>query len=268
MEEVFVNILNNAVKYTPEGGKDGAGGQIEVWCEVVSDGNGESEGAHAQVRIRDNGDGIDKALLPRIFDLFTQADRSLAHSAGGLGIGLALAHRIVQLHGGTIEAYSPPKGREGGTEVIVRLPMSKSAPQWDTELAVPASEQATGHAAKGIRVLVVDDNVDLVAMFAMSLRHKGYSVRTAYNGPDGLKLAQSWRPDIVLLDIGLPGMDGYQVARRLRADPETQGIRLIAVSGYGRESDIELGRKAGFDAHVVKPCDVDELEKLMISKDG
>ena len=189
---------------------------------------------------------------------------SLARSAGGLGVGLALAHRIVQLHGGTIEAYSPPEEHEDGTEVIVRLPRSKFAPHRDADSAVLSSEQAAEpRAHKGIRVLVVDDNVDLVAMFSTSLQRRGYSVRTAYNGPDGLKLAQTRQPDVVLLDIGLPGLDGYQVARRLRTDPATKGIRLIAVSGYGREADIELGRRAGFDAHMVKPCDVDDLEELM-----
>jgi PAS domain S-box-containing protein len=265
MEEVFVNILNNAIKYTPEGGNDGRGGHIEVWCEQVRGGHSESQEGHAQVRIRDNGEGIDKALLPRIFDLFTQADRSLARSAGGLGIGLALAHRIVQLHGGTIEAHSPPQGGENGTEVIIGLPLSRPEPRWDADSPVQHSEEQTtaSQASKGIRVLVVDDNVDLVMMFAITLRHKGYSVQTAFDGPEGLKLAQTWRPDVVLLDIGLPGMDGYQVARQLRKDPATAGIRLIAVTGYGREGDKEKSRDAGFDAHVVKPCSVDELEKLI-----
>lgn len=248
MEEVLVNLLNNAAKYTPDGGT------IDVFCELPNASN------YVQVRVRDNGVGIDPDLLPRVFDLFTQADRSLARSSGGLGIGLSLAHRIVDLHGGTIEAKSPPDDADQGTEIIVRLarthaPAGLDAGGRDRE---PASAET-----QGLRVLVVDDNIDLVMMLASSLRQRGYGVQAAYTGPDGLKVARDWRPDVVILDIGLPGLDGYEVARQLRAHPETTGVRLIALTGYGRDADITLAREAGFDAHIAKPHDFDDLEKLM-----
>ena len=253
MEEVLINLLNNAAKYTPDGG------YIEVWCEMVP---GDE---FVQVRVRDNGIGIDEKLLPFIFDLFMQADRSLARSAGGLGIGLSLAHRLVELHGGTIEAYSPPEGSEVGSEFIVTLRRAASPLAAAQVLPdEPASDPS------GMRVLVVDDNVDSAAMLAIALREKGYAVRSAYTGPEGLTLARQWRPDVVLLDIGLPGLSGYEVARRLRTRSldemnggETFRGRIIAVTGYGRDSDIARAREAGFDAHLVKPYAFDDLEKLL-----
>ncbi|HEX8875877.1 MAG TPA: PAS domain S-box protein [Phycisphaerales bacterium] len=254
LEEVFINLLNNAAKYTPDGGR------IEIWCEHVRGSN------HAQFRVRDNGVGIGEDMLRggRIFDLFTQADRSLDRADGGLGIGLSLAHRLVELHGGTIEAHSPPRDGakgEGGSEFIVRLPIA-SAPLSETP-AIQAPEPNSG----GLRVLIVDDNLDLVMMLSATLRQKGYSVQTAVTGPDGLAVARQWRPDVLLLDIGLPGLDGYEVARRLRHDPHLgsagKQMRLIALTGYGRASDVALAREAGFDAHLVKPLDFQDLEKLL-----
>ncbi len=256
LEEVLINLLNNAAKYTPDGGR------IEVWCEHPAETN------YAQFRVRDNGVGIDKDLLPRIFDLFTQADRSLARSAGGLGIGLSLAHRIVDMHGGTIEAKSPPTGETAGSEFIIRL-TSVAAPDMPKP-EVTADEDGTKSDRQ--RVLVVDDNMDLVLMLSTALQQKDYSVQTAYNGHDALKVAQGWRPDIVLLDIGLPGLNGYEVARRLRTAPHlgTAGreMRLIALTGYGRDVDIDLAREAGFDAHLIKPYEFNELEKLMKAGGG
>jgi CheY-like chemotaxis protein len=253
MEEVLINLLNNAAKYTPDGGR------IDVWGEDIP------SGKWVQARVRDNGMGIDEKLLPRIFDLFTQADRSLARSAGGLGIGLSLAHRLVELHGGTIEAHSPPEGSAVGSEFIVKLPLVAS-PTLATQ--VPPDEPALN--PNGMRVLVVDDNIDLVMMLVSGLRENGYAVQVAYSGPEGLKIARQWRPDVVLLDVGLPGLDGYEVARRLRTLPlgeaeggETFRGRIIAVTGYGRDVDIARAREAGFDAHLVKPFELAELEKLM-----
>lgn len=251
MEAVFVNLLNNAAKFTPDGG------QIEVWCESTH------ESTSAQVRVRDTGVGIERELLPRIFDLFTQADRSLARSAGGLGIGLSLAHRLVDLHGGTIEAHSPPRGETKGSEIVVGLPLMATPPE--VAPPIPQVEESTN--PQGMRVLVVDDNIDLVMMLASTLRQSGYSVQVAYNGPDGLRAAQQWRPDVVLLDVGLPGMDGYEVARRLRAGQSLghSGIepKLIAVTGYGRDSDIAAARDAGFDGHLVKPVEFKKLQDVM-----
>jgi PAS domain S-box-containing protein len=256
IEEVFINLLNNAAKYTPDGGR------IEVWCES------DRESGRARVRVRDNGVGIDRDLLPGIFDLFTQADRSLARSAGGLGIGLSLAHRLVELHGGTIEAHSPPEGADAGSEFVVTLPLM-AAPPVASDRQTPA---AAARRPEGMRVLLVDDNIDLVMMLASTLRGRGYSVRVAYTGPDGLRAALSWRPDVVLLDIGLPGMDGYEVARRLRADPAlaTAGepMRLIALTGYGRDSDLATSRAAGFDGHLIKPVEFKTLETMITAPES
>ncbi len=272
LEEVLVNLLNNAAKYTPDGGR------IEVGCEHHVQGGLDSL-PHALIRVRDNGVGIDQELLPRIFDLFTQADRSLARSAGGLGIGLSLAQRLVALHGGTIWAHSQGAGK--GSEFTMRLPLiaEPEGVSMRTDLHPPV-EAAALKGGSPVRVLVVDDNVDLVTMLCGTLRHKGYEVQSAYTGPDGLRIAQQWRPDIALLDIGLPGLDGYEIARRLRADhvyavgaegvQEARGgagggvrMKLIAITGYGRDDDIALAKEAGFDGHLVKPCDFDELERMM-----
>ena len=250
MEEAFVNLLNNAAKYTNKGGR------IEVACDHHQN--------HAMVRVRDNGIGIDEKLLPRVFDLFTQADRSLDRSQGGLGIGLSLVHRIVELHGGTVEAHSPPEGLDVGSEFIVNVPLVQ-APGIEAE-PPPHESHAEEPGSDGLRVLLVDDNLDACTILGHMLRQKGYGVQSVHTGPDGLRDAKQWRPDIVLLDIGLPGLDGYEVARRLRAAPDLKGLNmtLIAMTGYARESDIALAREAGFDAHLVKPFDFDELEKLMV----
>ncbi|MBC7771969.1 MAG: PAS domain S-box protein [Pyrinomonadaceae bacterium] len=255
LEEVVVNLLNNAAKYTPDGGR------IEVLCELEAKKEFHKARDVAVLHVRDNGIGVDAELLPRIFDLFTQADRSLDRSAGGLGIGLSLAHRLVELHGGTIEVHSEGAGK--GSDFVVKLPLitgivtnASSARSGRTQIMSP---DVAGH----VRVLVVDDNKDLVWMLTSALKLKGYNVQSAYTGVDGLKIAMEWRPDVALLDIGLPGLDGYEVARRLRASPATSSIRLIAITGYGRDSDIILAQEAGFDAHLIKPYDFDDLEKLL-----
>jgi PAS domain S-box-containing protein len=243
IEEVLVNLLVNAAKYTHENGR------IEVACE--------RHGNHALVRVRDNGAGIEKGLLPRIFDLFSQADRTLDRAQGGLGIGLSLAHRIVELHAGTIEAHS--EGPGSGSEFIVRLPLAP-APGRDASTATP--ETAAPHPG-GLRVLVVDDNVDACLMLANLVRLRGHGVQTSHTGPGALAMAESWVPDVMLLDIGLPELDGYEVARRLRASSATRSIKLIAITGYGADKDVEVGREAGFEAHLVKPVELDEIERLL-----
>lgn len=250
MEEILINLLINACKYTPKNGV------IELWCEPTQD------GSYAEVRVRDNGIGIGAKLLPHIFDLFSQADRTLARAEGGLGIGLSLAHRLVHLHGGTIEVFSPPSDivpGSKGSEFIVRIPLMDSQDQHIVSL--PDSNQENHRDGKGLNILVVDDNTDLVSMIVGSLEFAGHTVRSANNGADGLGLALSFLPEVILLDIGLPELDGYEVTRRLRAIG-FKG-RIIAVTGYGQKNDIVLAMEAGFDAHLKKPFDFDDLVLLI-----
>jgi signal transduction histidine kinase/ActR/RegA family two-component response regulator len=245
LEQVLGNLLDNASKYTPEGGR--------IWVTVTP------EPEHVAFRVRDDGSGIDPELRPHIFDLFTQADKSLDRSAGGLGIGLALARQIVGMSGGTIEVDSEGSGR--GSEFTVRLPLASSPPAvaQQPELA----PRLTRAANASLRVLVVDDGQDSAQMLAMLLSSWRHQVDVAHDGPSALERAVSFEPDVILLDIGLPLMDGYEVARRIRADPRLEGICLIAVTGYGQASDRQRSRAAGFDLHLVKPIDTSELAALL-----
>lgn len=243
VEQVAVNLLTNACKYTDEGGRLGLTvGQEED--QVV-------------LRVRDTGIGIAPDLLPHIFDLFTQADRSLDRSQGGLGIGLALVQRLVELHGGTVQAFSAGPGQ--GSEFVVRLP----APPAYTPAQDQTPEAAADRPAPSWRVLVVEDNLDVAESMALLMRMSSHDVRVAHSGPAGLEAAAEYRPDVVLLDIGLPGLDGYEVARRLRQHPELQGVKLIAMTGYGRESDLQRSQEAGFDHHLVKPVSPLRLLELL-----
>jgi len=254
MEQVVVNLLNNAAKYTDDGGS------IEIISERVEENGLDLVG----LQIRDNGIGIDASLMPRIFDLFTQADHSLARSAGGLGIGLSLVRRLVQLHEGTIGVFSPPRDSAGGkgTEFILKFP-GIQAPE---TLPAPELGPPTGVVAQALKVLVVEDNVDQLAMLSSALRQLGHGVQTANCGLDGLTIASHWRPDVMLLDIGLPGLNGYEVARRVRSDPASSGTYLVAVTGYVGESDVAAARDAGFDAHLSKPLNYAQLGKLLAER--
>ena len=243
LEQVVVNLLNNAAKYTDEGGRIGLG-VLRAGDEMV-------------LSVRDTGIGIDLEKFPDIFDLFTQADRSLDRSQGGLGIGLSLVQRLVDMHLGTVEVRSEGLGR--GTEFTIRLPLPPSpAPE---PPSTPAG--STGRPAQIGRVLVVDDNVDSAEILAVLLRLSGHDVRIAYTGPTALEAATAHPPDVVLLDIGLPGLNGYEVARRLRQDPQLKDVRLVAMTGYGDEADRQLAQEAGFDRHVVKPVDFPKVEELL-----
>ena len=254
LEQVLVNLLNNAAKYSEEGGR--------IWLSVEQEGAAEGKANEAVsvpmvvIRVRDTGIGIAPELLPRIFDLFTQADRSLDRSQGGLGIGLCLVQRLVELHGGTVEAHSV-LGQ--GSEFVVRLPVMLTAlpasPSPATETVQPP--------AKGCRVLVVDDNVDAAQSLAVLLEMTGHEVWLAYDGPTALKAAIDYRPDVTLLDIGLPGLTGYEVAQQIRQQPALKNIVLVALTGYGQESDLQLSQEAGFDHHLVKPVDFAEVEKIL-----
>jgi PAS domain S-box-containing protein len=242
LEQVVVNLLTNAAKYTDEGGRIG----LTV----------EQEGDECVLRLRDTGVGIAPEFLPRIFDLFTQAERSLDRSRGGLGIGLALVQRLVEMHGGRVDVRS---ALGQGSEFVVRLPVVLSPapqpPSTSTETAKPAP--------RPLRVLVVDDNVDAAESSAILLKASGHDVRTAHDGPATLQAAVDYRPNVVLLDIGLPGLNGYEVAKRIRRQAVLHSIVLVATTGYGQESDRQRSLEAGFDHHLVKPVDFDKLQQIL-----
>jgi PAS domain S-box-containing protein len=242
LEQVVVNLLTNAAKYTEEEGR--------VWLGL------EKQGDEAVLTVRDTGLGIAPALLPRVFDLFTQAERTLDRSQGGLGIGLTVVQTLVEMHQGKVEVYSA-LGR--GSEFVVRLPLHRTE---ERSQPPPAEKQSVS----SLRILVVDDNVDAAESLAMLLLHAGNEVRTAHSGLTALETALEFRPNVVLLDIGLPEMDGYEVAKRLRQNPELKTVRLVALTGYGQETDRNRSQEAGFDKHVVKPIDAKELQELLIIK--
>ena len=265
LEQVLGNLLDNASKYTPHGGR--------LWVTVTA------EPEQVAFRVRDDGSGIEPELRPRIFDLFTQADKSLDRSEGGLGIGLALARQIVGMSGGSIEVDSEGSGR--GSEFVVRLPLATAEPQpqpqsqpQDTLQSgsarsasdpAPKPEPALGFTEipATLRVLVVDDGQDAAQMLALLLRSWQHEVAVAHDGPSAIAEAIRFVPDVVLLDIGLPLLDGYEVARRLRADPRLDDVCLIAITGYGQAADRQRSRAAGFDLHLVKPIDTRELAELL-----
>ncbi|HYE35113.1 PAS domain S-box protein [Methylocaldum sp.] len=242
--QVVANLLNNAAKYTD------AGGCIDLTVEIVPN--------EVLVRVRDNGMGIPGELLPHIFELFTQGSRSLDRSQGGLGLGLALVRRLIEMHGGRVEAQSAGSGR--GAEFIVHLPRIAAAPSHEA-----SGSAGNGSASKpaGVRVLVVDDNVDSAESMALLLSLDGHDVRTAFDGPGALTVAAEFQPEAVLLDIGLPGMDGYEVARQMRGLPGLQKALMIAVTGYGQADDRARSKAAGFDHHLVKPVDPEILSALL-----
>jgi CheY-like chemotaxis protein len=214
------------------------------------------------IRVRDTGVGISPALLPHIFDLFTQADRSLDRSQGGLGIGLALVQQLTELHGGTVEAFST---LGEGSEFVVRLPVRSDEWQVTSGELPNAPSLTTQHLplATPLKVLVVDDNVDTLLGFSMLLKASGHDVRTAHDGLSAVETAIAYRPNVVLLDIGLPGLNGYEVARRLRQHPNLKNTVLIALTGYGQDTDRQASKQAGFDHHLVKPARFDQLNKIL-----
>ncbi|HTV78338.1 MAG TPA: PAS domain S-box protein [Steroidobacteraceae bacterium] len=245
LTQVFSNLLINAAKYT------GSKGQIQVRVT--------KEGTDVVVSIRDNGIGISKELMPRLFTLFTQARPALERSEGGLGVGLALVRGLVTLHGGHVQARSD--GPNQGSEFIVQLPMSNSAGEDGTGEAAGGSRNAQ----HGLKVIVVDDNQDVAESCKTLLELSGHRVSTAYTGREAVELAENIRPDVMLLDIGLPDMSGYEVARRIRATNWGSRTDLIAVTGWGQEADRERAFRAGFDHHLTKPISTDSLETLLQS---
>ncbi len=242
LEQIVSNLLDNAAKYTNPGGR------IAVSLT-------EQDG-QAVLSVRDNGIGLATDALEHIFELFDQVDRSLSRSGGGLGIGLTLVRRVLQLHHGTVEARSAGLGH--GTEFIVRMPVSE---QVMTQSLRPGSGTETGLPARRRNVLIVDDHVDAVETMQMLAQHWGHDVSIAHSGPEAIAAVETFHPEIALVDIGLPGISGYEVARALRKrHPEMQ---LVAMTGHGRNEDRKAAYVAGFDAHLVKPLDLEELQTLM-----
>jgi CheY-like chemotaxis protein len=243
LAQVIANILNNAAKYTPEGGR------IAV--------SATSDGGDMVLRVRDSGIGIHPDILPRIFDLFVQEERGLPRSREGLGIGLSIAKGLVELHGGTIGVESGGEGR--GSEFVIRLPLAGARPSEARHPHAAAAERD----GPGKRVLVVDDNRDGAELLEEVFRALGHTTRLAYDGEGALELAREFRPHIAFLDIGLPLMDGYELARGLRQVPGLEAVRLVAVTGFGQDADRGRTREAGFDEHLVKPVEIDDLRILM-----
>jgi signal transduction histidine kinase len=240
LDQIIGNLVSNALKYTPAGGR--------VRITVVPDGD------TAVISVDDTGIGVEPSLLPRVFDLFVQGEERLERSRGGLGIGLTLVRRLVELHSGTVAVVSAGAGR--GTTFVVRLPRI-NAPR-----DAPSPDR-TGSLRAGLRVLIIEDNDDAREMMRHLLMLAGHAVRVASDGTVGLAMALELPPDVAIIDVGLPGLDGFEVARRLRADPRGRSVTLIALTGYGQNETRARALEAGFDAFLVKPLVSDELERIL-----
>jgi len=248
LTQVIANLLNNAAKYTDAGG--------QIWLSV------RRERKEVEISVRDTGMGIPPDMIPRVFDLFTQIDRHADRAQGGLGIGLTLVKSLVEMHGGSVRAHS--KGVGQGSEFVVRLPLAP-----DPRRAVlPGKEASLSTVLAARRVLVVDDNRDAAESLGMLLKLLGAQVHVVYDGPTALEAVATYKPAVVLLDIGMPGMDGHEVARRIRLESEFREVILIALTGWGHEEDRQRSQSAGFDYHLIKPADVNSLETLLGSLDA
>ena len=243
LTQVLGNLLNNAGKFTPDGGN------IEL---TTSKQNGQ-----AVIRVKDNGIGIAPEYLSSIFDMFVQVDASLERPSSGLGLGLTLVKRLVDKHGGSVEVRSDGKGQ--GTEFTLRLPILE---QEQHTSALPNAKRRTE--VVGRRILIVDDNVDAATMLSLMLKKMGNETRTAADGPAGVAAAEAFRPEIIIMDIGLPKMNGYEACSHIRKQPWGRDIRIIALTGWGQAEDRQKSRDAGFNAHLVKPVDIEELKALLV----
>jgi CheY-like chemotaxis protein len=242
--QALSNLLNNAAKYTARGGR--------VWLTA------ERQGRDAVVTVGDTGIGIPAEMIPRVFAMFAQVDQSMERAQGGLGIGLTLAKRLIEMHGGTLQAHSDGPGK--GAEFTVRLPTATTmAPEAES----PSPEDKT--ARPTVRILVVDDNRDSAESLSLLLQTLGNDVRTAHDGLEAVELAKEQQPELVLLDLGLPGLNGYEVAREIRRLPWGKGTVLIALTGWGQEEDRRRSAEAGFDHHLVKPVDTVRLRSILAS---
>ncbi len=243
LTQVFGNLLHNACKFTKPGGR------ISLAAE--------QQGGEVVVTVRDSGAGIPSGMLPKIFEMFTQLDQTLERSQGGLGIGLTLAQRLVKMHGGSVQAFSEGLGK--GSTFVVRLPVLSKKPEslWQAPVAGKAVPQISH------RILVVDDNHDAANALAALLRQAGNETHLAFDGAEGVEVAASFRPDVILMDIGMPKLNGYDAARQIREQPWGKGMGLVALTGWGQDEDRKKSADAGFDAHLVKPVDYAELTKLL-----
>jgi PAS domain S-box-containing protein len=245
LSQIAQNLLHNAAKYTPDGGT------IEL--------SARRDGAEILISVRDNGIGMTPELLSSAFELFKQAEQGLDRAQGGLGVGLTLVQRLVRMHGGTVQARSEGAGR--GTEFTVRLPLRTEPAIVRPQLGHEAPAAATGGARR--RILVVDDNRDAAQALRLLLEGDGHEVRMAYDGPAGLAVARQYRPEVALLDIGLPKMNGYELAQQMREDPALEGTLLVAVTGYGQMHDRARASASGFHHHLVKPVEFGALQQLL-----
>ena len=247
LAQIVTNLLDNAAKYTNPGGK--------IWL------SGEREGDTAVIRVKDTGIGIASDMLPRIFDMFTQSGMSLERAQGGLGVGLTLVERLVKLHGGTVTAYSAGVGQ--GSQFTIKLPIAQvqrsGAPESRDDVLQPAAQHC--------RVLVVDDNVDSVDSLAMLLRLMGHDVATASDGLSALARADEFRPNVAILDIGLPKVNGYDLAKQIRERPWAKDVVLVALTGWGQEQHRRRSVEAGFNHHLTKPVEFDVLQQILADAD-
>ena len=247
LAQVISNLLNNAAKYTPRGGR--------IWLTTAK------QESNAVVSVRDTGVGIAPEVLPRIFEMFTQAGRTMGGSPGGLGIGLTLVRRLVQMHGGAITVHSDGPGQ--GSEFILSLPMYDRQVPAEVKSVVPAPSETLIHKPGPVRILVVDDNRDSADSLGLLLELVGNEVRVVHDGQTAVDVANEFQPNVVLLDIGLPVLNGYDAARRIREQPWGKQAVMIAVTGWGEEVDRQRSKQAGFDYHLVKPVDLDALTALL-----
>jgi CheY-like chemotaxis protein len=245
LAQILANLLNNAAKYTNDGGKISVDARRENDAVAIS--------------VRDNGTGIASDAMPRMFEMFSRGDRASGRSQGGLGIGLALARRLAEMHGGTLEASSAGPGK--GSEFTVCLPLAGN------QRADAASEGRIETPTLQKRILVVDDNRDAADSLGMILKFLGADVRVAQDGPQALEVFRSYDPSVVLLDIGMPGMDGYEVARTIRQRFPERRTSIVALTGWGQDKDRQLAREAGFDHHLIKPAEIGALQALLASLD-
>jgi two-component system CheB/CheR fusion protein len=245
LAQIFSNLLNNAAKYSKTAE---AGGNISLTAKL--------RGSNVAVSVKDDGVGIPPTILPQIFEMFAQGRKSIDQSEGGLGIGLAIAKRLVEMHGGTIEAFSEGHGK--GSQFTVHLPTMASASHDGTNVEKNIEIDVSKR-----RILIADDNADVAGSFEVMLQMFGHDVRTAFDGLEALERAEEFRPDVIVLDVGMPNLDGYETARRIRQRPWGRDVVLIAVTGWGNEKDKNQSAEAGFDIHLVKPVDADTILKSL-----